>query len=150
MTRTRYPVAATLAAVIVCAGCGASTSPATPSSAALPASSPVEAGAAVEIAIEVAPNVLNLQSQGEVVTIHTSLAYSAVAGSGVTLNGVPIAWWKADNRGQFVAKFDMNAIKNLPVRVGEYNALRIEGTKTDATRFWGEKAILVVDNASGK
>jgi hypothetical protein len=36
------------------------------------------------------------------------------------------------------------------VRVGEYNTLRIEGTKTDGTKFWGEKAILVVDNASGK
>jgi hypothetical protein len=116
----------------------------------LPASSPVEAGAAVEIAIEVAPNVLILQSQGEVVTIHTSLAYSAVAGSGVTLNGVAIAWWKADNRGQFVAKFEMSAIKNLPVRVGEYNTLRIDGTRTDGSRFWGEKAVLVVDNASGK
>ena len=137
-----------LAAATMCAGCGPSTAPATPSSAALPASNPAEA--VVQISIEVAPNVLNLQSQGEVVTIHTSLAYSSVLGSGVALNGVPIAWWKADNQGQFVAKFEMGAIKNLPVRVGEYNTLRIEGTKIDGTKFWGEKAILVVDNASGK
>lgn len=148
MRRRCRPAIVLLAAAALCAGCGSSTAPATPSSAALPASSPAEA--VVAITIEVAPNVLNLQSQGEVVTIHTSLAYSAVAGSGVTLNGVPIAWWKADNRGQFVAKFEMSAIKNLPVRIGEYNTLRIEGTKTDGTKFRGEQAILVVDNASGK
>ena len=59
----------------------------------------------IPIQIDVAPNVLNIQSQGAIVTVHTDIAYSAVDGASVYLNGVAIQWWKADARGNFVAKF---------------------------------------------
>ncbi len=69
--------------------------------------------AQVEIDIDVAPNVLNIQSEGTVVTVHTNIAYSAVDGASVMLNDVPIAWWKSDSRGQFVAKFNMEEVTAL-------------------------------------
>lgn len=65
------------------------------------------------INIDVAPNVLNIQSEGTVVTVHTDIAYSAVNGATVLLNDVPIAWWKSDSRGQFVAKFNMEEVTEL-------------------------------------
>ena len=54
---------------------------------------------AFELTIEVAPNVLNLQSSGYIVTVHTDIAYGQVDAHSVHLNGVPINSWKADNRG---------------------------------------------------
>jgi len=48
-----------------------------------------------DISIQVSPSTLNIQSSGEVVTIHTSIAYSSVVGASVTLNNLPISWWKA-------------------------------------------------------
>jgi hypothetical protein len=148
-SRRRFIVpAAFLAALAVAAGCG---SPASPTSAnSTTAVSTLPAAPAIEITIDVAPNVLNIQSAGEVVTVHTSLAYGSVAASSVTMNGVTISGWKADNQGDFVAKFLMEAIKNLPLKIGDYNTLRIEGQTTKGSSFWGSQAILVVNNVSGK
>lgn len=101
----------------------------------------------VQITIEVAPNVLNIQSEGQVVTVHTELAYSSVVALSVMLNGVKIDSWKADDRGNFVAKFLMSAIKSLPLTLGQLNTLRIDGTTTDGKEFWGSKAVMVVSNA---
>ena len=67
----------------------------------------------LDIIIDVTPNTLNLQSEGELVTVHTNLAYEEVEGASVELNGVPIAFWKADNRGFFVAKFPMDLMKDI-------------------------------------
>jgi len=125
-----------LAALVVSAGCGSSATPTEPTDA------PV-----MQITIEVAPNVLNIQSEGQVVTVHTNLAYSYVVASSVLLNGVKIDSWKADDRGNFVAKFAMSAIKNLPLNIGQLNTLRLDGTTTDGKAFWGSKAITVVSNA---
>ena len=136
-----------LLGIVMSAACGSSSTPAAPTPAVTPSGS--TAAAAAEITIQVAPNVLNLQNQGEVVTVHTNLPYSSVVGTTVTLNGVAIEWWKADDQGQFVAKFVMSAIKSLPLRIGESNSLRIEGTKTDGTAFWGSASVLVIDR-SGK
>lgn len=63
------------------------------------------------IMIQVSPNVLNLQNNGQVVTIHTDIAYSDVVGSTVSLNDVTISSYKTDNQGFFVAKFLMDDIK---------------------------------------
>ena len=52
------------------------------------------AALAYDIQIDVAPNVLNIQSESVVVTVHTDVAYSLVAGSTVFLNGVAISHWK--------------------------------------------------------
>ena len=56
----------------------------------------MSAGAAnaYEIMIDVSPNVLNLQSSGTVVTVHTNVDYNVVVAATVYLNDIPISTWK--------------------------------------------------------
>jgi hypothetical protein len=103
---------------------------------------------AFEITIDVAPNVLNIQSSGQVVTVHTDIAYGVVQASTVYMNNVAISSWKSDLRGNFVAKFVMNEIKGLPLVIGDYNTLMLVGVTTSNESFWGSQDILVVDNGS--
>ena len=99
-----------------------------------------------EIIIDVAPNVLNIQSQGEVVTVHTDIDYWDVDVSAVFLNGVLISSWKADNRGNFVAKFLMEDIKTLDgLVIGGYNTLQLVGATKDGEAFSGAQDIKVID-----
>jgi len=100
---------------------------------------------AFEITIDVAPNVLNLQNNGQVVTVHTDIAYGVVQASTVYLNNVAIDSWKSDLRGNFVAKFVMNEIKDLPFEIDDYNTLMLVGTTSNES-FWGSQDILVVNN----
>jgi hypothetical protein len=100
-----------------------------------------------EITIDIAPYVLNIASSGTVVTVHTDIAYSAVEGASVQLNGVEIAWWKSDSRGQFVAKFNMEDIEEI-VNVGEMNTLTLTGVKYVGATFSGTQEISVIDVAS--
>ncbi|MBN2139182.1 MAG: hypothetical protein JW720_15355 [Sedimentisphaerales bacterium] len=103
------------------------------------------------IEIKVSPNVLNILSNGEVVTVHTDIAYSSVVGSTVTLNGVEISHWKSDNRGNFVAKFLMEDIKGLEgLNIGGMNTLTLEGTTAAGEGFSGCTEILVVENTPKK
>lgn len=97
------------------------------------------------IDIQVSPNVLNLQNNGQVVTVHTDIAYSLVVGQTVTMNGIAISSWKADLQGNFVAKFLMSEIVGLPLNIGEYNDLTLTGTKTDGTTFTGTDQVLVIN-----
>ncbi len=110
---------------------------------------------AFEIDIQVSPSTLNIQSDGQVVTVHTSIAYSSVVdadqqeASAVTLNEIPISWWKADNQGNFVAKFLMSEVKAL-VDTGELecpgeNTLTLTGITTDGAPFTGTETITVID-----
>ena len=102
--------------------------------------------AEIPIQIDVAPNVLNIQSQGAIVTVHTDIAYSAVDGASVYLNGVAIQWWKADARGNFVAKFVMDEIKTLDgLIIDGYNVLVLNGYTADGDTFIGEQEIKVID-----
>ncbi len=102
------------------------------------------------IEIQVSPNVLNLQNSGEVVTVHTDIAYGLVVGASVTLNDVEIDWWKSDNQGNFVAKFDIIDIKDLPLNIGELNTLKLTGTTIYGETFTGISEILVVNNVPAK
>ena len=103
-------------------------------------------GNAFEITIDVAPNVLNLQNNAQVVTVHTDIAYGLVQVSTVYLNDVAISSWKADLRGNFVAKFIMNEVKNMPLLIDDYNTLTLVGATTGGDAFVGSQDILVVDN----
>ena len=104
------------------------------------------AALSADIQIDVAPNVLNIQSQGAIVTVHTDIAYSAVVGASVLLNDVAIEWWKADARGNFVAKFVMDEIKTLDgLIIDGYNVLVLNGYTTDGDTFIGEQEIKVID-----
>lgn len=99
----------------------------------------------LEIAIDVAPAVLNLNNQGEVVTVHTNIAYSLVTASTVCLNGVAINTWKSDDRGNFVAKFVMSEIKDLPLNIGGMNTMVLTGKTYARVEFSGEKEIKVIN-----
>jgi len=103
----------------------------------------------LDISIQVSPATLNIQSAGQVVTVHTSIAYGQVVGGTVTLNGIPISWWKADNQGNFVAKFLMSEVKAL-VDTGKLtcpgeNELTLIGYTKDGEEFTGTETITVIN-----
>ena len=98
----------------------------------------------LEIEIEVSPRILNLATKGEVVTVHTSIDYSLVDPESVTLNDVPIDWWKMDDCGNFVAKFSMDDIKNLPLKVDAYNTFELTGATESGEPFAGSSDVLVI------
>lgn len=100
---------------------------------------------AYEILIDVSPNILNLQSKGTVVTVHTNVDYNLVIASSVFLNGVPISFYKSDDRGYFVAKFVMDEVKDLPLAIGELNTLLLLGATDDGLSFRGTQDIKVID-----
>lgn len=104
---------------------------------------------AFDITIQVAPSTLNIQSLGQVVTVHTSIAFSSVVGGSVSLNGIFIDWWKADNQGNFVAKFLMSEVKELAktggLQVPGENELTLVGTTTDGAEFTGTQTITVIN-----
>jgi hypothetical protein len=97
------------------------------------------------IDIQVSPSTLNLQNNGQVVTVHTEIAYSLVEAETVMMNGIEIDSWKADLQGNFVAKFLMDEIVGLPLEIGDYNELTLEGVKTDGTTFTGTDMVMVID-----
>ena len=102
-----------------------------------------------DIGIEVAPNTLNIQSQSQVVTVHTTIKYVSVDHDNVYLNGIEISSWKADNRGYFVAKFVMSEVKALAdsgdLTVPGENELTLVGYTTERTEFTGAQMITVID-----
>lgn len=104
--------------------------------------------AADELAIEVvvSPNVINLASASTVVTVHTNIAYGAVAGATVTLSGVAIDWWKADNQGCFVAKFRAQDVKDILVDyVGQQVTLNLCGETKTGVEFSGSDDVGVIN-----
>jgi hypothetical protein len=99
-----------------------------------------------EISITVAPNVLNIASQGHVVTVHTDIAYSSVDAHSVYLNGVLIQSWKSDNQGNFVAKFAMEDIETAAgLVIGDYNELLLVGYSYDYGAFSGMDQVMVIN-----
>ena len=101
----------------------------------------------ITIDIQVSPNILNLQSNGVVVTIHTDIPFSQVDAQTVSLAGVDIDSWKANNNGFFVAKFNMDEVKDIEsLVIGEYNTLTLDGLKYSGDTFTGSEDVLVINN----
>jgi hypothetical protein len=101
---------------------------------------------ALEITIDVSPNVLNIQSVGTVVTVHTDIGYSQVDKTAVYLNDVLFIGYFADDRGFFVAKFDMNEIKSLSFDYEKYNTFTLKGTMISGDEtFSGTQQIKVIN-----
>lgn len=96
------------------------------------------------VEIQLSPNVLNIQSFGDIVTVHTDLPYSIVAGASVTLNGIAISWWKSDDRGYFVAKFAMDVVKTEASLIIGNNLVVFAGETVDGVSFTGEQILKVV------
>ena len=102
---------------------------------------------AFDIEIDVSPNVINIHSESTIVTVHTDISYNIVVGATVFLNGVAIDWWKSDDRGNFVAKFESDEIKTLDgLIIGDYNTLTLNGFTTGNEAFVGTQDIMVRDN----
>jgi len=83
----------------------------------------------IYIEIVAAPNVLNLQSAGQWVTIHTDIPFSLVGGLSWYLNGIPISVIKSDALGYFVGKFVIEDVKDEVVE--GWNTLTLIGTTLD-------------------
>jgi hypothetical protein len=102
------------------------------------------AAADIGIDITVSPNVINIASSSTVVTVHTDIAYSAVAGATVELNGIGISWWKSDSRGYFVAKFKASEVKGI-VEPGSTATLTLRGYTKSGDAFSGSDSVAVID-----
>lgn len=100
-----------------------------------------------EVAIVVSPSTLNIESEGVWVTIHAEIAYRDVDTVTVALNGIPVEVTKADSRGELVAKFCFDEVKEI-VEVGTFD-LTLSGTTYDGEAFFGADSIRVV-RVSGK
>jgi hypothetical protein len=99
-----------------------------------------------DIAIDVAPKTLNIQSEGTVVTVHTDILFDAVKASSVSLNSIPIQSYKEDNCGYFVAKFSMLEVKDLVdkviLKLGKIT-LTLKGI-ANGEEFTGSQVITVI------
>ena len=101
---------------------------------------------ACDAEIRIAPETLNLRSSGTVVTVHTDVPYDAVDVYSVYLGGVVIEAWKADDCGDFVAKFPMQAIKDIDGLVlNDYNTFQFAAVTVDGDPICGEAEIMVID-----
>jgi hypothetical protein len=108
----------------------------------------VFAGDVILIEIQVSPATIQIGSEeGEWVTVHTDIAYGLVAAADVELNGVSIAWSKADNQGNFVAKFVTSDIRGI-VSPGEVE-LTLSGETVYGEIFSGMTVVRVVDFSGG-
>jgi hypothetical protein len=111
------------------------------------------------INIDIVPNVLNLEREGECVTVHTNIAYSEVylqreddgkypVALSLGGNEVKAYYCKSDLRGNLVAKFAMGEIETTFKNVFdtcEKNTFKLTGQTKDGECFCGTQDILVVD-----
>jgi len=107
-------------------------------------------GSALEIQIEVSPNVFNIESPVDVLTIHADIACADVVCSSVALQvadsvTVPVSSCKPDNRGNFTGKFAAAPVKAEPgLEFDDYNSFIMKGTTTAGEVFSGEQEIKVI------
>jgi hypothetical protein len=95
----------------------------------------------IEIAAKVSPNTIVLKSEGTLISVHTDIAYSAVDTASLTLNGIPVAWTKADDRGQLVAKFNQSDVKEIVAPPSA--TLELSGYTKSGESFSGTDTIAV-------
>ena len=98
------------------------------------------------IDITVSPNVLNLEANGGVFTIHADVKYHADSDVKVYLNNsldsVSVLSTFADSRGDLVVKCDIHDVKEV-VAEGSANVKLSVYTK-DGVSYWGTDTIDVV------
>ena len=105
---------------------------------------------AQEIEIQISPHVLNLQKMGDVVTVHADIDYYLVDDVTVALNGMLSINCFSDDRGDLVAKFEMEDIRDLTLNIGEENDFELTGTTEDGNVFYGNESIKVIDEGNLK
>jgi hypothetical protein len=94
-----------------------------------------------EITIKVTPNSIVLASEGTWVTVHTDIGLYLVDTASLALSGVPVAWTKADARGNLVAKFDQAEVKAIVAP--REAALELTGYTNDGLSFSGFDTVAV-------
>ena len=108
----------------------------------------------INIGIDLAQSIINLQSSIQIITFHTSIALNEVNCGTVTLTAdteqpvpMPIYLCKSDSRGRFLAEFLMEKIKDIrdTLEIGKKNLFVLEGLTKDGTRFYGSQILLVED-----
>ncbi len=100
------------------------------------------------IEVVVSPNVLNLNSNGGSVSLHTDIDYAVVVVDGVELyvedQLVEQIWTFADDRGDLVVKCNIDIVKGMvDVRLGEAT-FRLE-VVTESGQYIGTDTIAVID-----
>ena len=110
------------------------------------------AGAVLEISIDVAPKVLNLQrTDDKCVTVHTDIPYDEIDRTTVSLEvgvaSITPYLCKSDLRGDLVAKFWMKDVREFSLTIDEYNTFTLTGFNVDGETFSGAQDILVVNNS---
>lgn len=103
----------------------------------------------VEVSIVVSPSTINIQSKGVWVTVHADIPYSEVADAIVTLDDVDVevVCTKSDARGDLVAKFDVDAIKDI-VDPGTAE-LELSVITVSGERFYVTDTVTVIDESGG-
>jgi len=98
------------------------------------------------IEVDVTPNVLNIASESEWVTVHTNIPYSQVVKDSVklTLNDINVAWTKVDNQGNLVAKFYSGDVKSA-LTAPSTAELTLIGMTIDGEIFMGTDTITVIN-----
>lgn len=107
------------------------------------------------INIDVAPDVINIASEGKVVTVHTDIFCSDVQNASVLINGLALGEFgsKCDSLGYYVAKILMTSFEALggDLNIGEvgcdpgYNTLTLSGVTKQGVAFMGSQQIKVIE-----
>ena len=100
------------------------------------------------IDVAISPQTVNLQFQGEWVTVHADIPFTLVEPDSVALDGIPADLEKDDDLGYLVAKFKMAG------EIGEYlesfldagaATLTLTGVTIDGDLFSGSDTVRVID-----
>lgn len=117
---------------------------------AVPVLCPSEDTDPITVPIVISPSTINLESEGVWVTVHAEIPNSSVIGLSVTLNGVEVIFTKADNRGDLVAKFYVDDVKDEDIIEPDTTAiLMLSGMTCEGVAFSGTDTIKVIE-VSGK
>ena len=100
------------------------------------------ATATIVVHIKISPSTLVKGGPGEWVTVNTDVPYTAVDRTSLTLSGVPVAWTKADAKGQLVAKFRQADVD--PIVAPPSATLVLAGRLRDGTSFSAADTIAVI------
>lgn len=109
---------------------------------------------AIEAAIDIDPDTLNLQSKGEWITCYIWLPegydVADIDPESILLNGQVVPdWGRVDETGQMlIVKFNSSEVQDI-LEVGEVE-LTISGELTDGTKFEGTDTITVIDKGGKK
>jgi len=100
-------------------------------------------GSACEVVITVSPHTIVPASGGPWVTVHVDIPYSIVDTASLTLNGVAVAWTKADLQGNLVAKFESTAVREIVE--APRTTLTLSGMTVEGMTFSGSDTVAVKD-----